>query len=74
MIPNKIGRYEIKSQIGQGGMATVFLAHDPDMHREVAITLFLRKRSAFLFKVDITHANRGHFYSQNDLNSTFPNK
>ena len=37
-------------------------------------TLFLRKRSAFLFKVDITHANRGHFYSQNDLNSTFPNK
>ncbi len=37
-------------------------------------TLFLHKRSTFLFKVDITHANRGHFYSQNDLNSTFPNK
>lgn len=43
MIPNKIGRYEIKSQIGQGGMATVFLAFDPDMHREVAIKVLPRE-------------------------------
>jgi serine/threonine protein kinase len=37
MIPEKIGRYEIKSELGRGGMATVFLAHDPRFQREVAI-------------------------------------
>lgn len=32
-----IGRYEIKGELGQGGMATVFLAYDPQMKRDVAI-------------------------------------
>lgn len=34
-----IGRYEIKSVAGQGGMATVYLAYDPLFEREVAIKL-----------------------------------
>lgn len=37
MIPEQIGRYEVKSLIGQGGMATVFLAHDPRFRRDVAV-------------------------------------
>jgi serine/threonine-protein kinase len=33
----KIGRYEIKSTLGRGGMATVFRAYDPRFERDVAI-------------------------------------
>jgi len=33
----KIGRYDIKSLIGQGGMSTVYLGYDPRSQREVAI-------------------------------------
>ena len=31
------GRYKIQSLIGQGGMASVYKAHDPNLHRPVAI-------------------------------------
>src|SRR5262249_44797665 len=34
-----IGRYEIQSEIGRGGMATVYLAYDPNFRRNVAIKL-----------------------------------
>src|SRR5512136_1127527 len=34
---DKFGRYEIKSEIGRGGMATVFHAYDPRFERDVAI-------------------------------------
>jgi serine/threonine-protein kinase len=37
MIPEKIGRYEIKSELGRGGMATVYRGYDPRFEREVAI-------------------------------------
>ena len=37
MIPQKIGRYEVKSEIGRGGMATIYLANDPRFKRDVAV-------------------------------------
>ena len=37
MQPEKIGRYEIKSELGRGGMATVYLGYDPRFEREVAV-------------------------------------
>ena len=33
----QIGRYQIKRLLGQGGMATVYLAHDPEFNRDVAL-------------------------------------
>ena len=42
-IPTKIGRYEIKSELGRGGMATVYRAFDPSFDREVAIKVLPRE-------------------------------
>ena len=36
-LPMQLGRYELKSPLGSGGMASVYLAHDPKMDRAVAI-------------------------------------
>src|SRR3989449_21840 len=33
----KLGRYEIRSKLGEGGMGEVYRAYDTTMHREVAI-------------------------------------
>src|SRR5947209_16102174 len=33
----RLGRYEIRSKIGEGGMGEVYRAYDATMHREVAI-------------------------------------
>ena len=33
----RIDRYLIKERIGVGGQATVYLAHDPELNRDVAI-------------------------------------
>lgn len=43
MTPTHIGRYEIKSELGRGGMATVYKAHDPSFDREVAIKVLPRE-------------------------------
>jgi hypothetical protein len=37
MITGKFGRYEIKSEVARGGMATVYHAYDPSFERDVAI-------------------------------------
>jgi serine/threonine-protein kinase len=37
MQPEKIGRYEIRSELGRGGMATVYRGYDPRFEREVAV-------------------------------------
>ena len=33
----QLGPYEIRSQLGQGGMGVVYLAQDPRLDRQVAI-------------------------------------
>lgn len=43
MIPEKIGRYEIKKEIGRGGMATVYEAYDPRFERTVALKMLPRE-------------------------------
>jgi serine/threonine protein kinase len=35
--PERIGRFEIKSVLGSGGFAVVYLALDPDLNRQVAL-------------------------------------
>ncbi len=37
--PEKIGRYEIRGELGRGGFATVYHGYDPRFEREVAIKL-----------------------------------
>jgi len=39
----RIGRYEVKQEIGRGGMATVYLARDPRFKRDVAIKVLPRQ-------------------------------
>jgi len=39
----RIGRYEIKAEIGRGGMATVYLARDPRFRRDVAVKVLPRQ-------------------------------
>lgn len=43
MHPEKIGRYEIKAELGRGGMATVYRAYDPLFEREVALKVLPRE-------------------------------
>jgi serine/threonine protein kinase len=37
MLETVAGRYRIERTLGRGGMATVFLAHDAELHRQVAV-------------------------------------
>jgi serine/threonine-protein kinase len=39
MMPPRISRYEIRGLLGEGGMATVYEAWDPVLHRKIAIKL-----------------------------------
>ena len=43
MTLQKFGRYEIKDELGRGGMATVYRAYDPRFEREVALKVLPRE-------------------------------
>lgn len=43
MIPEKIDRYVVESEIGRGGMATVYKAYDPRFERSVALKVLPRE-------------------------------
>ncbi|MCP5096175.1 MAG: serine/threonine protein kinase, partial [Chloroflexi bacterium] len=43
MKPEKIDRYEIKSEVGRGGMASVYEAYDPRFERIVAVKVLPRE-------------------------------
>ena len=40
---NRVGKYELRSKLGEGHMATVFTAWDPELEREVAIKMLKYK-------------------------------
>ena len=42
-IPEKFSRYEIREELGIGGMATVYRAYDPLFEREVALKILKRE-------------------------------
>jgi len=43
MTPHAFGRYEIRREIGRGGMATVYHAYDPRFKRDVALKVLPRE-------------------------------
>jgi serine/threonine protein kinase len=43
MISQQFGRYEIRAELGRGGMASVYLAYDPSFKREVAVKVLPRE-------------------------------
>jgi serine/threonine protein kinase len=43
MGPEKFSRYELREELGQGGMATVYRAYDPMFEREVALKILKRE-------------------------------
>ena len=46
MKPAQIGRYQIKAELGHGGMSVVYLAHDPVIGRDVASKVLLSNLSS----------------------------
>ncbi|MCP4469929.1 MAG: protein kinase [Gammaproteobacteria bacterium] len=40
---NQVGKYELRGKLGEGNMATVFNAWDPDLEREVAVKMLKYK-------------------------------
>src|SRR6185503_16905128 len=42
-VPRHIARYEIRRELGRGGMAVVYLAHDPAVKRQVAVKVLPRQ-------------------------------
>ena len=46
LIGEKFGRYELREKIGAGGMGEVYLAHDAELERNVAVKILPREFSA----------------------------
>jgi len=47
-LPKKIGRYRVERMLGRGGFGTVYLAHDDQLDRRVAVKVPFRQCAAEL--------------------------
>ena len=43
----KLGRYEVRSKIGEGGMSDVYLAQDTKLDRKVALKILVPNSSEY---------------------------
>ena len=50
----KLGRYEIRAKIGEGGMGEVYLARDTQLDRDVAVKVL-----PSTYSVDANHGSAG---------------
>jgi serine/threonine protein kinase len=46
-LPERIGKYEIRGRLGEGGMGIVFLGHDAALDRPVAVKIIRPEKFAF---------------------------
>jgi serine/threonine protein kinase len=61
MLPEQIGKYRVKSKLGEGSTSEVFLAHDPFRNRDVAIK---RVRTGVLADPRETHYQQRFFAAE----------
>src|SRR3989475_821190 len=80
-VGTKIGRYEIRAKIGEGGMGEVYLAQDTELDRKVALKIlpaevatqrdrmerFVREAKA---AAALNHPNIAHIYEIGEHNGT----
>src|SRR6266567_4870397 len=77
----KLGRYEIRSKLGAGGMGEVYLAEDTELHRKVALKVLpadvvTNKDRMRRFKQEATaaaalnHPNIAHIYEIGESGGT----
>lgn len=81
MMVGKLGPYEVRSKLGEGGMGAVYLAHDARLNRDVAIKVlpdataadpdrlarFTREAQSL---AALNHPHIAHVYGLEELNGT----
>ncbi len=63
--PTKIGKYEVISVIGRGGMGVVYKARDPQLGRLVAIKMIVGATPGLLKRFDVEARSTGSLQHQN---------